>query len=77
MAKTACPITRSHFAAHAKAMVGKIAESLFGLSPNARFSTGSMGWQSSSRMTLDVGGVPADCMVNVIVTVIGSKEAAE
>lgn len=38
-----------------------------------KFSTGSVGWGSSGKVTVMVNGKPTPCQVSFNVTVIGSK----
>ena len=72
--KTVCPITRSQFNTSAKPMPLAIAgQSQADMQPR-EFSTNSLGWNFSGKITVDIDGVPTVCQVGLNVTVVGSKE---
>lgn len=73
---TICAITKEDFAAHAKGQSVTIAGQLVAANPKL-FSTGSLGWNASQRLTLEVNGVPVPCQVGLNITIIGSKEASK
>lgn len=73
MAKTTCPITRSEFHSHAKAVSVKINE--IPLQAEVKeFSTGSLGWYLNGKMTIDVGGKVVTVQIGMNMTIVGSKE---
>ena len=77
MAKVS-PISRSEFKAHAKTLECSVKGENGGvstvyLSPKD-FSTGSMGWYAQGKGLVLVNGVPTEVQMNIMYTVIGSKE---
>ena len=72
-AKTACPITRAQFKEKAKA-VEVIIDGNKMIGAAREFSTGSMGWNISSKMTIMVGDTPVTVQVGLNLTIVGSKE---
>ena len=75
-AKTTCPISRKDFAAKAKPIEVVIDGNKM-LAVNREFSTGSMGWNISSKMTIMVGDTPVTVQVGMNLTIVGSKELAK
>jgi hypothetical protein len=75
-AKTTCPITRKQFAEKAKP-VEVIIDGNKMIAGNREFSTGSMGWNISSKMTIMVGDTPVTVQVGMNLTIVGSKELAK
>lgn len=71
--KTACPITRQQFKAKAKPMEVVIDGNKLVGAPR-EFSTGSLGWNISSKMTMEIDGVPVAIQVGLNLTILGSKE---
>jgi hypothetical protein len=72
-AKTVCPITREQFKQNAKPIEVVIDGNKM-IAVNREFSTGSMGWNISSKMTLMVGDTPVTVQVGMNLTIVGSKE---
>ncbi len=72
-AKTMCPISRKDFAEKAKP-VEVIIDGNKMLAVNREFSTGSMGWNISSKMTIMVGDTPLMVQVGLNLTIVGSKD---
>jgi hypothetical protein len=68
-----CPISRKHFQENAKPVevtingVPLIAEA-------KEFSTGSLGWNISSKTTVNVGGTPVNVQIGLNLTIVGSKD---
>ena len=73
MSKRTCPITRDQFSTKAKDRTASIDGQAF-VAAVKEFSTGSLGWYASTKMTFLVDGVPTDCQVGLQITLIGSKE---
>ena len=75
-AKTICPVTRQQFKDKAKPVEVIIdGNKLVGAA--REFSTGSLGWNISSKMTLQVDGTPVTVQVGLNLTIVGSKELAK
>jgi len=74
MAKKPCPITRKHFAEHAKPILVRIGDTLLTADVNREFSSKSFGFNANTKMTLDVGGTPVEFQVGLNITAIGSKD---
>ena len=71
--KTTCPVTRHQFKEKAKPLEVVIDGNKM-IAAAREFSTGSMGWNISSKMTLMVGDVPVTVQVGMNLTIVGSKE---
>jgi hypothetical protein len=71
--KTACPVTRTQFAAKAKELPlvidGKPQQ--FDVK---EFSTGSFGWFANGKVTVTIDGKAVQCQLNCMLTVVGSKD---
>ena len=72
-AKTTCPITRKDFDEKAKAVEVVIDGSKMMAAPR-QFSTGSMGWNISNKMTIMIGDTPVTVQVGLNLTIVGSKD---
>lgn len=72
-AKTTCPITRKQFAEQAKP-IEVIIDGNKMIATNREFSTGSLGWNISNKMTIMVGETPVTVQVGLNLTIVGSKE---
>jgi hypothetical protein len=72
-AKTTCPISRKEFAEKAKP-VEVVIDGTKMVAANREFSTGSMGWNISNKMTIMVGDKPVTVQVGLNLTIVGSKE---
>ena len=72
-AKTTCPITRQEFKEKAKS-VEVVIDGNKMIGAAREFSTGSMGWNISSKMTLMVGDKPVTVQVGINLTILGSKD---
>src|SRR5262245_41669749 len=72
-AKTTCTISRKEFEAHAKPIKvvinGEEMES-----KNRQLSTGSVGWNISSKMRIKVGDKDVTVQVGLNLTIVGSKD---
>jgi hypothetical protein len=72
-AKTTCPVTRKQFKEKAKPIEVVIDGNK--LTAAAReFSTGSLGWNISNKMKIEVDGAPVTVQVGLNLTIVGSKE---
>jgi hypothetical protein len=72
-AKTTCPVSRQQFKDKAKPMEVLIDGNKM-IAAAREFSTGSMGWNISSKMTVMVDGIPVTVQVGLNLTIVGSKE---
>jgi hypothetical protein len=72
-AKTICPVTRQRFKGKAKP-VEVIIDGTKMIAAAREFSTGSLGWNISSKMTIQVDGEPVTVQVGLNLTIVGSKE---
>jgi hypothetical protein len=71
--KTTCPVTRQQFKDKAKPVEVIIdGNKLVGAA--REFSTGSLGWNISSKMTLQVDGTAVTVQVGLNLTIVGSKD---
>lgn len=71
--KSICPISRAEFREQAQ----PIELSIGGIPLIAdvkEFSTGSLGWNANSKMTLKVGERSVNVQIGLNVTIVGSKE---
>jgi hypothetical protein len=76
--KTACPISREQFNAHAATATPVVSIAGQGLMVMAKqFSTGSMGYSATGKVQLLIDGIPTMCQVGLNITVIGSKDLAQ
>ncbi len=71
--KTNCPITRAQFRAKAKNLTVTIGDQKFDAMAR-EFSTGSLGWNISSKMIVEIDGVSVPVQVGLNLTLVGSKE---
>jgi hypothetical protein len=71
--KTACPVTREEFQAHAKPLTIKVGDKEFTAGPR-QFSTGSLGWNVNDKMTVEINGKIVTLQVGMNLTVVGSKD---
>lgn len=71
--KTTCPVTRAQFKEKAKA-VEVVIDGTKMIAAAREFSTGSLGWNISNKMTIMVGDTPVTVQVGLNLTVVGSKE---
>ncbi len=72
-AKTTCPITRKQFTETAKA-VEVVIDGTKMIAAAREFSTGSLGWNISNKMTIMVGDAPVTVQVGLNLTIVGSKD---
>ena len=72
-AKTVCPITRAQFKQNAKPIEVVIDGQKSTADPR-EFSTGSLGWNISNKITIKVGDTDVKVMVGLNLTIVGSKE---
>jgi hypothetical protein len=71
-----CPITRSEFRTNAKHLTATI-DGQTVLVPVKDFSTGSFGWYSNGKMTLQVNGKAVTVQIGLTLTIVGSKEVPQ
>ena len=71
--KTNCPISRAQFRAKAKPLTVTIGDQKFDAGAR-EFSTGSLGWNISSKMFVEIDGVSVPVQVGLNLTLVGSKE---
>jgi hypothetical protein len=72
-AKTTCPVSRAQFKEKAKAIEVLIDGNKMVGAPR-EFSTGSLGWNISSKMTMMIDGAAVTVQVGLNLTIVGSKE---
>lgn len=72
MAKN-CPITRSEFREHAKALKVEI-NGIPMMAEVKEFSTGSFGWYLSGKSVVDINGKQVSVQIGMNLTVVGSKD---
>jgi len=72
-AKTTCPVTRAEFAEKAKP-VEVIIDGTKMTAINREFSTGSLGWNISNKMTIMIEGKAVTVQVGLNLTIVGSKD---
>jgi hypothetical protein len=78
--KTPCNITRSYFATEAKALVVEIKDAQGNVLARAtiaprEFSTGSLGWNVSQALHLDITpSTTVKCQLGLNLTIANSKE---
>ncbi len=71
--KTKCPIGREVFLEKAAPLTVQIGDQTL-IVDVKKFSTGSFGWYSNSKIVVKVGDVPLKVQVGLNLTVVGSKE---
>ena len=72
-AKTICPITREQFKTQAKAM--KVVINDVPMVAQAKeFSTGSLGWGISNKISVAVGDTEVMVQMSLNITIVGSKD---
>jgi hypothetical protein len=71
--KTTCPVTRKEFAEKATPIEVVIDGNKM-TAVNREFSTGSMGWNISNKMTIMVNGKAVTVQVGLNLTIVGSKD---
>ncbi len=71
--KTECPISREQFAAQAKPVEVRI-NGVPLLAEVKEFSTGSLGWYLSGKVTLPVGDTAVSTQIGLNLTIANSKE---
>lgn len=69
---TQCPISRQQFK-KAKGIVVTVEGQSINADPK-EFSTGSLGWYTNGKVTIEVDGVPCKAQVGMNITIVGSKE---
>jgi len=67
-----CPLNKEDFETHAKALDVVVAGVALQANPKI-FTSGSFGWNSSSKKTFEVDGKQLQCSVTLNITVAGSK----
>lgn len=72
-AKTTCPVSRAQFKEKAKP-VEVVIDGTKMIGAPREFSTGSLGWNISNKMTIMVGDTPVTVQIGLNLTVVGSKE---
>jgi hypothetical protein len=71
---TKCPITRQQFLKAAKPLTITIDGKTLVL-PTKEFSTGSFGWFSNDKLTIEVDGVAVKIQPSISLVVVGSRDA--
>lgn len=74
MPRTECPISRESFFESNPPLVVGIDNLDLVLQPK-EFGTGSFGWMHKGNITIQVNGIPTKVYLNLIATVVGSKES--
>lgn len=74
--KKTCPISKDDFLKVATPVAVNIGDIKAFANPQV-FSTGSFGYRTNQKGTLDVNGTPVPVQVQVIVTAINSKPSTE
>lgn len=73
--RTPCPITRAVFESRAERSLRiQVGENIM-TAERKEFSTGSFGWHASDKMTVRIDGKDVKVQVNLMFTVVGSKDA--
>jgi hypothetical protein len=72
-AKTTCPVTREQFKQNAKP-IEVIIDGQKMIAEAREFSTGSLGWNISKKMTIMVGDIQTTVQIGMNLTIVGSKE---
>lgn len=68
-----CPISRKDFISKAKPLSIRIGDQLVS-GDIKEFATGSFGFFHNGKLTIEIDGVPVKLQMNLLFTVIGSKE---
>ena len=71
--KTVCPVTREQFLANAKS-IQVVINGVPMTAEVKEFSSGSLGWNISDKVTVEIAGTGCKVQVGLNLTVIGSKE---
>lgn len=71
--RTKCPVTRQEFLQHATPLPVSLNGTPMGAEVK-EFSTGSLGWYSSGKITVLLDGKPVTVQVGLTMTVVGSKD---
>jgi hypothetical protein len=74
MAKSACPISKSHFIEKAEP-IKLVINGQELVADKREFSTGSFGWFFNGKISVAVDGKPVSVQVGLNLTVVGSKDA--
>ena len=72
--KAECPVSRQEFTDQAKPVAAKIGDQTVILTPK-EFATGSFGFFGNEKMVVMIGDTPVKVQGNLMLTVVGSKEA--
>ena len=72
-AKTTCPVSRQRFKEKAKS-VEVVIDGNKMIAAAREFSTGSLGWNISNKMTIEIDGTAVTVQVGLNLTIVGSKE---
>ena len=73
MAKTTCPVTRAEFLEKAQPLEYSIAGMPL-VADVKEFSTGSLGWNTNSKISLKVGDKLVTVQLGLNLTIVGSKD---
>ena len=71
--KTTCPISRAEFDSKAEPL-DVIINNQPHQAPVKKFSTGSLGWYLSGKMTVQLAGKPVAVQIGLNLTIVGSKD---
>jgi hypothetical protein len=72
-AKTTCPVSRKEFSEKAKS-VEVVIDGNKMIAAAREFSTGSLGWNISNKMTIQIGDKAVTVQVGLNLTIVGSKD---
>ena len=73
MNKTKSAITRAEFRESAKP-IKVVINDIPMMAEVKEFSTGSLGWYSNAKTTIDVGGKQVSVQIGMNLTIVGSKD---
>jgi len=74
VAKTPCPVTREQFALHAQQSLVVDIDGATVVADKKEFSTGSLGWFTTGKITVTIDGVKVPVQAQVQLTLVNSKE---
>lgn len=71
--KTVCPVSREEFRQKAEPITLTVAGTTIVMDPR-EFSTGSLGWNASQKVTVVIDGKRVTCQLGLNLTLANSKE---
>lgn len=72
--KKSCPVSREEFRAKAPRSLTVVINGVPHVAELKEFSTGSLGYNLSGKMTVMIGDTPCQVQIGVNLTLVGSKE---